>query len=273
MTSLRERSVRPVPTAVRLARQEFVDVAGPDGWCSRDDVQVSLFGGFQLLRGGEPVPLPLTAQRLVAFLALQPRAVLRSYVASALYMDTTEDRAQGNMRSALWRARQPGFPLVAVSGDHLALAPTVVVDVRTVLARARRLVEVGQTVEEQEQELDEGLLLADLLPDWLDDWVLTERERLRQLRLHALESLCSRLISRGAVARAIDLGMVVTAAEPLRESAHRLLIQAHLAEGNVAEALRQYERYAAVLRQDLGLEPSPHMRGLLPRVAGPDRRR
>jgi DNA-binding SARP family transcriptional activator len=270
MTSLHERTVRPSPAPARLPRNGPVVVADPAASCLRSDVRLALLGGFQLIRGGEPVPLPLTAQRLVAFLALQPRPVLRSYVASALYMDKTEDRAQGNMRSALWRSRQLDFPLVAARGDHLAVAATVEVDVRTVLARARRLVDPGQATEEE--ELDEGLLLADLLPDWFDDWVLAERERLRQLRLHVLESLCSRLIRRGLVARAIDLGMVLTAAEPLRESAHRLVIQAHLAEGNVAEALRQYERYAAVLRQDLGFEPSPRMRGLLPCVAVPDQR-
>jgi DNA-binding SARP family transcriptional activator len=268
MSSLHERTVRPLPVPAPLARNGPLVFADPDGRCSRGDVRVALFGGFQLIRGGEAVGLPLTAQRLVAFLALQPRPVLRSYVASALYMDKTEDRAQGNMRSALWRSRQPGFPLVAVRGEHLGLAPTVEVDVRIVLAGARHLVDFGQTIEEP--ELDEGLLLADLLPDWFDDWVLTERERLRQVRLHALESLCSRLIRRGLVARAIDLGMVVTASEPLRESAHRLLIEAHLAEGNVAEALRQYDRYAAVLRQDLGFEPSPRMRGLLPCRGVPD---
>jgi DNA-binding SARP family transcriptional activator len=271
MTSLHERTGRPSPVPARLPRGEPVGVAGADRPSSRGDLRLALFGGFHLLRGGEPVPLPLTAQRLVAFLALRPRPVLRSYVASALYVDKTEDRAQGNMRSALWRSRQLDFPLVAVRGDHLALAATVEVDVRTVLARARRLVDAGQAAEED--EFDEGLLLADLLPDWFDDWVLTERERLRQLRLHALEMLCGRFIRQGLVARAIDLGMVVTAAEPLRESAHRLLIQAHLAEGNLAEALRQYERYATVLRQDLGFEPSPRMRGLLPRTVVPDQRR
>ena len=38
----------------------------------------------------------------------------------------------------------------------------------------------------------------ELLPGWYDDWVIFERERIRQQLLHALEILSRRLVSRGA---------------------------------------------------------------------------
>jgi DNA-binding SARP family transcriptional activator len=53
------------------------------------------------------------------------------------------------------------------------------------------------------------------------------------------------------------------AAEPLRESAHRALIGAHLAEGNPGEALRQYQLFRGLLGRELGIEPSPRIRALL----------
>jgi DNA-binding SARP family transcriptional activator len=103
----------------------------------------------------------------------------------------------------------------------------------------------------------------DVLPDWDDDWALLERERFRQIRLHALERRCDLLTARGRISEAIEAGLTVVAAEPLRESAHRALIRAHLAEGNRAEALRQFELYRRLMRDDLGLDPSPEIAALV----------
>ncbi len=99
-------------------------------------------------------------------------------------------------------------------------------------------------------------LAGDLLPGWYDDWVIVERERIRQLRLHALEVLCENLSRSGRHAQAVDAGLSAVAEEPLRESAQRALIAAHLREGNVSEAVRQYDRYRKLLGASLGLEPS-----------------
>jgi len=107
------------------------------------------------------------------------------------------------------------------------------------------------------------LLTQDVLPDWYDDWALVERERFRQIRLHALERLCQRLASEGVHGEAIAAGLHAVQAEPLRESAHRALIQAHLAEGNLVEALRQYSRCHRMLGEELGVEPSPSLQALV----------
>ncbi len=58
-------------------------------------------------------------------------------------------------------------------------------------------------------------------------------------------------------------GLAAVAGEPLRESAHRALISAYLAEGNPGEAVRQYRRYCAILHKELRLEPSAQMTALL----------
>ena len=57
--------------------------------------------------------------------------------------------------------------------------------------------------------------------------------------------------------------MAAVAAEPLRESAQRALIRAHLAEGNRSEALRQYRSYESLLRDELGLEPTSDLKALV----------
>lgn len=110
---------------------------------------------------------------------------------------------------------------------------------------------------------DRTLLERELLPDWYDEWVEFERARLRQLRLHALEALAGRLFECGRLNEAIETILVAITNDPLRESAYRLLIKAHLSEGNVAEAVRQYKRYSDLLRRRLNVVPSEAIKELV----------
>jgi DNA-binding SARP family transcriptional activator len=75
--------------------------------------------------------------------------------------------------------------------------------------------------------------------------------------------MCARLTSTGRFGEAIDAGLAAVHGEPLRESAHYILIKAHLAAGNRCEAARQYERCRRLLLDELGLEPAPALRRLL----------
>ena len=131
------------------------------------------------------------------------------------------------------------------------------IDQAALLRRIRALAAGGQPA------LTPADLSHDLLDAWYDEWLVVERERFRQARLHALDLLCLRLADAGRHAEAIDAGLAAVAAEPLRESAHRLLIRAHLAEGNVQEALRQYAAYEALLARELPLGPGPAIRELV----------
>ncbi len=62
---------------------------------------------------------------------------------------------------------------------------------------------------------------------------------------------------------AIEAGLAAMKSEPLRESAHRALVRAHLAEGNPNEALAQYRRFKELLHDELRLAPSPKMEALI----------
>jgi len=237
---------------------------------SAPTIRLSLLRGFELRVGQRSVPLIWSAQRVVAFLALKDKPLGRSYVAGVLWPETTATRANANLRSSLWRAQRSCRQLITASAQHLALAPRVAVDVRSALVQAQLLLvgAVGAVGAATTPEyLGAGIrsdLAAELLPDWYDDWVLVEQERYRHLRLHALEAMCDRLTAAGRYGEAIDAGLAAVSAEPLRESAHRALIKAHLAEANHWEAVRQYEMYRRLLFDELGLEPSPALRALVP---------
>ena len=228
-----------------------------------NEVVLHLLAGFGVEVAGEDVPLPGSAQRVVAFVALHERPVLRPYAAGMLWLDWPETRAAGNLRSALWRIQRHAPDLVSADSHMLQLGRFVRVDLREAetLARAELAGSSAGTAPEA--------LALDLLPDWYDDWVLLERERFRQLRLRALESRCTRLTAAGRLDEALEAGLLALAGEPLRESAHRALVRLHLAEGNAGEALRQFRLCRRLLLEQLGVEPSPRMLEL---VAGLDAR-
>lgn len=224
-------------------------------------VLLGVLQGFRLERDGESFELPLGIQRLVVFLAVHNRPLLRLFVAGNLWIDSSEEHANANLRTALWRLHRLGFQLVDATRNHLALAPEVVVDLHDLSGRARQV--LRREVPPTRDNLDAIVTGGDLLPDWYDDWVVVEREQFRQLRLLALETLCRDLAATNSYAAAVEAGLACVAAEPLRESAHRALIGAHLREGNRVEAIRQFRLYEALVLDELGVEPSAALRRML----------
>ena len=234
------------------------DLSPREAWNS-SGLQVSVLGsfGFSAVDGSRPV-LSGGSQRLLAFLALRTDPVARSTTARSLWPEASDDHASSSLRSALARLGAPTRDAVAVTELDLRLADDVSVDFRASQGIARSLLEpdVASTV----SKLGAGpisVLSRDLLPDWYDDWVVPEAEEWRQLRLHALEALCDLLMIEGRYAHAMAAALAALRAEPLRESANAAVIRVHLAEGNQADALREFRRYRALLQRELGVEPTP----------------
>jgi DNA-binding SARP family transcriptional activator len=223
---------------------------------------LQLLGEFALFAQQQVIVAGSGAQRLLAYLAVRAASVRRNHVAETLWLLSPGTRAASNLRAVLCRLPRPqGRPLVETSATHLRLADHVIVD----LALAQHEIRAARSGLDGMRDGTERpeLLTEDLLPSWDDDWLLVERERHRQLRLHALENLAVRLCRQGRHDEALSAALAAVAGEPLRESAHRKVIEVHLAEGNAAEALRQYERFRRLLRDELGLSPSEAIRRLL----------
>ena len=249
----------------------------PDALAAGSAIQLRLLGDFTVIHDGRPVRVRQGGQRLLAFLGLQPRPVPRSRLAGALWPLRRAEQASANLRAALSRLPRPGGRLLTSSeGTQVSLAEEIEVDVRLSDAWMEELRDAAGTAsstcpEARTVPRDE-LLASDVLPLWDDDWVIIERERFRQARLHALERLSVVLRQSGRAEDALQAALSAVAGEPLRESAHRAVIEAHLAEGNPAEALRQYEIYRRLLRRELGLSPSDRIRQILaPLLGAPNR--
>lgn len=92
-----------------------------------------------------------------------------------------------------------------------------------------------------------------------EEWVAANRERYRLARLAGLESAACALLDRGQPDKALIAALAVVEGEALRESARRIVMRAHLAQGNTVEAIQEHRRYRRLLHSEFGVEPSPEM--------------
>jgi DNA-binding SARP family transcriptional activator len=237
-------------------------------------IRIQLLGDFILFHSRAPVPVRRCGQRLLAFLGINQHPVARSRIAGTLWPESAGTQASANLRAALSRLPKPGgLPLTRGGPTDLTLSEHVEVDVWLSEHQIQRLRSAPEPADPEAAEPpaipdSPELLKDDVLPFWEEDWVLVERESHRQARLHALERLSTSLRLAGRWEDALQAALAAVAGEPLRESAHRRVIEVHLAEGNPAEALRQYDLYRRILHAELGLGPSEAIRQLLRPLLG-----
>ena len=223
-------------------------------------LRVELLRHFRLTCDDLTLGLCHVGERLVAYLALQDQIRTRDEIAGTLWPESSQARAAANLRQTLAIVRRLAPGLLRCDSRRLSLADGISVD-----ARAQyRLIEAITDGETREVYADKlRLLRGDLLPDWDEHWLPPIRAELRQLRLISLETLAAAHLDQNRPGTALAVALSVARDEPLRESAHRLVIQAHLAHGNRAEAARQYRQYRRVLWTELQLNPDAGIQALI----------
>jgi SARP family transcriptional regulator, regulator of embCAB operon len=211
---------------------------------------IRLLGGFDLSGPDGRVEVPPAGQRLVAYLAIQGHAVRRGTVAAAIWPDVDEARARANLRSTICRLGALA-PVVDASAASMTIADDVLVDVEDLqqLVRAARTGDVHPLGPRPGFDLE-------LLPGWEEEWVELERERVRQLELHLLDDVVSTSVQDGRHGDGVDAALRAIRLDPWRESSHAGLLRALLAGGNRAAAISHFRRFAAAMREELGLPPS-----------------
>jgi len=224
---------------------------------------VHLLSGPFVTRGDDRVQVPEGSKRLLALVALNSgQPVDRRWAAGTLWPTGGDARAAGNLRSALWRLKCAGVEVLTSDKTTLALQAGIVVDIDVICNWAEQILDPAAQ-DAVLCGLGWRMQSLDLLPGWYDDWVLLERERVRQLLMHALDAMSEKLLRSGRFAEAVESAIAAVRADPLRESAQRALVRAHLAEGNLAEARRAYSRFCRLLQDELGVLPSAEYLGLL----------
>jgi DNA-binding SARP family transcriptional activator len=95
------------------------------------------------------------------------------------------------------------------------------------------------------------------LPGEEGSWIDLRRERLRSILVRALECRAEVYLWNREHPLAVEAAREAVSLEPFRETSHQLLMRAHAAAGNTAEALLAYERCRRSIAEELGVDPSP----------------
>jgi DNA-binding SARP family transcriptional activator len=224
-------------------------------------LRVELLGGFRLFADGRsPAHQPrLRQQQLIAFLVLHARSVpiRRQRVAGSLWPESSDVQALTNLRRELHHLRE-GWPkldaLVDAGSRTLAwhAEAGAIVDLVAFEAAADRGLAGDRAALQEAARLYQG----DLLPECAGEWIDADRERLRQRGKKVLARLVDLLEHDRAFADAIDHAQQLLRLDPLDEHAWCALMRCHARRGERATALHLYQQCAAVLKKELGIQPS-----------------
>lgn len=237
-----------------------------------EPLQISLLGDFRLAYSCSSCMTELhtvnTArlQALLGYLLLHRHAPqAREYLAFRFWPDTREAQALTNLRNLLHKLRHAlptpeRFLLVdARSVQWQPDAPYTldVANFEAAVAHAATAAELASAID---------LYSGELLPSCYDDWILPERERLRQLALATLERLITLLEGARDYRAAIRHSQRLLQLEPLNEALYRRLMSLYAALDDHADALHIYQRCVTMLREEFAAEPAPATQELYERL-------
>lgn len=219
------------------------------------DLRIQLLGEFDLTYNNVRVKAVHSPRlrTLLAYLILhrgvpQPR----QHLAFLLWPDSAEEQARTNLRNLVHLLRQ------ALPHSDCCLHS----ESQTLLWEPH--VPYSLDIVEFETALKAGALHdavalyhGDLLPECYHDWVMPERERLRQLYINALDRLAQEAEELRDYHAALSHAHRLMREDPLCEAHCRQLLRLQMLAGDRAAALRSYHACATALRRELGVEPAP----------------
>lgn len=240
------------------------------------ELRFSVLSGLAIEHDGKDVADELTAlkaQALLVYLAVTAKPHSRQALAGLLWTDVLESSARASLRTVLSQVRK-------AVGDHVLADLHAIwldrerphwVDAHVFEEACRQLqteVPAGDSarraLREAVNSYGEGFLAGFPETDaaFFEEWVLQQRELYRRLALDALQQLAADALERNDLQPGIGDVRRALVLDPLREEAHRLLMELHAASGNTVEALRQYEQCVRVLDDELGVPPGAETVGL-----------
>ena len=210
-------------------------------------------------------------QELFCYLLLhRDHSLPRETLAGLLWPETTTAQSKKNLRHTLWqlqtalgsRNESTYNRLLLVEPDWVQLnsEANLWLDV-AVFEQAYNLAQKipGQQLDSSIAQLlieTVQLYQGPLLEGWYQDWCLLERERLQNIYLAMLDKLMSYCEVHHDYETGLLYGMRIMCYDRARERTHRRMMRLYYLIGDRAEALRQYERCAAALEEELGISPS-----------------
>ena len=235
-------------------------------------LHIRLLGDFSLIYTDQLVTSlnTMRLQSLLAYLVLHRDAPQqRQHLAFLFWPDTTEAQARNNLRQLLHQLRQI-FPeiehFLAADTHTLYWHPLTPCHI-DIVEFEQALTEASAATQRYDQhalqialEQADSLYRGELLPGCYEEWILPERERLRQLHRQALEQLLGLFESHGNTIKAIRYTQRLIGLDPLSEDLYRRLMRLFALNNDRANALHVYHTCVTILQREMGVDPDPATR-------------
>jgi predicted ATPase/DNA-binding SARP family transcriptional activator len=238
-------------------------------------LRIHLLGSLTLTWDEATLPsIPgVAARSLFAYLVTyRDRPHTRDLLAGTFWPDLPDAIARRRLSRALWEVRRSlsPHPVLLTEGDTVQLNPDLPLWLD--VAAFEELVdwEIGRLVDWSHlPTLSKAVELyrGDFLAGYYDDWLLVERERLREVFLAALARLAEGYKGRGEYERALTYARRLAIEDSWREEAHREVMRLAYLLGRDNEALKQFEVCRQTLAEELGVEPAPETEALAAEIA------
>jgi predicted ATPase/DNA-binding SARP family transcriptional activator len=234
---------------------------------SLSDIQVSLFGTLKLERNGETLRLPAStdARHLLTYLLLnRQKKHSRTVLLGVFWGESPEPRARKALSQAIWYIRRDLPELLETNHETITISSSIHiwVDIEEFKYLTTKTEKTSQSLEQAVQ-----LYRGNLLEGLYEEWLLLEREHLRELYLQTLEQVIQLKKAEAKYQEALDLSLKLAESDSLRESAHREIMRLYYLLERPKAALRQYKICQELLENELGLESETETRVLAEEIA------
>ncbi len=231
------------------------------------ELALRLLGGLDISQGNVSLAAFAYAksQALLAYLAVTGRPHTREALASLLWGNASDAMARKNLRDVLYDLRRIVQSHLIITRQSVAFdrAARFRLDVHEFLSCfegaepcsvPKDVHRLREAIELYRGDLLEGLYVHDA--PGFEEWLMGQRERLRQLALQALHELAVYHTERGEYSPGMDMVTRLLALDRLREDAHRQLMLLLARSGQREAALAQYETCRRILSEEIGIEPA-----------------
>ena len=230
-------------------------------------LEFQLLGDFHLRYNGDSLTtLNARLQTLLVYLLLhrhhpQPR----QHIAFVFWPDSSEKQAFSNLRTLYARLRKnlPQAELF-LQADSQTMQWQLDSPFSLDVAKFEMAVETAATITDWQTAVN--LYHDNLLPNWYDEWLVSERDRLQQLFLQANETLLQMLEDQRDYQMAVQAAQRLLRYDPLHEATYLRLMRVQALAGNKAGALRTFHTCATLLEKELGVVPDEPTRDLYERL-------
>jgi len=188
----------------------------------------------------------------VVYLAETGHLHRRSTLAGLLWTDRDEAAARNNLRQTLTALRKVIPDHLLVDGDQVGLTGPYTIDTRPIRPDGYN------------GDFLSGFDVTDA--QLFDEWAQRTRMAHAMVAVSVFEDAAARALAEGDVAAGLTAAHRILDLEPWNEVGHRLVMRLLVADDRIPDAVHQYDRCAAVLREELGVEPAPETQALLAQI-------